>query len=165
MNRNVYQIPRRTFLRGASVSLALPFLEIMAPAISHAKAKASKPSPVRLCVLYKGCGVNPHSWDIVGGTETQFELSKILRPLAPVQKDVLVLGNLENQGSSDHMDAPGTFMSATRHRDKNRYSFDQRISDQVGGRNDLCQTLYTPNSKFDYIDTPKNSYLSGPLLP
>ena len=50
------------------MSLALPFLEIMAPAISHAKAKASKPSPVRLCVLYKGCGVNPHSWDIVGGT-------------------------------------------------------------------------------------------------
>ena len=73
------------------MSLALPFLEIMAPAISHAKAKASKPSPVRLCVLYKGCGVNPHSWDIVGGTETQFELSKILRPLAPVQKDILVL--------------------------------------------------------------------------
>ena len=94
MNRNVYQIPRRTFLRGAGVSLALPFLEIMAPAISHAKAKASKPSPVRLCVLYKGCGVNPHSWDIVGGTETKFELSKILRPLAPVQKDILVLGNL-----------------------------------------------------------------------
>ena len=54
MNRNAYQIPRRTFLKGAGVSLALPFLEIMKPAVSHAKAKAAKADPVRLCVLYKG---------------------------------------------------------------------------------------------------------------
>ena len=132
MKRSVYQIPRRTFLRGAGVTMALPFLEIMSPAISYAKTKA-KGAPLRLCALYKGCGVNPHSWDIVGGTESDFELSKILEPLAPVQKDILVLGNLDNQGSSDHMDAPGTFMSATQHRDKNRYSFDQRIADQIGG--------------------------------
>ncbi len=83
--------------------MALPFLEIMSPAISYAKTKA-KGAPVRLCALYKGCGVNPHSWDIVGGTESDFELSKILQPLAAVQKDILVLGNLDNQGSSDHMD-------------------------------------------------------------
>ena len=132
MNRSAYQIPRRTFLKGAGVSLALPFLDIMSPAVSDAKTKGAT-GPVRLCVLYKGCGMNPHSWDIVGGTETEFELSKILRPLTPVQKDILVLGNLDNLGSSDHMDAPGTFMSATRHRDKNRYSFDQRIADQIGG--------------------------------
>ena len=60
--------------------------------------------------------MNPHSWDIVGGTETKFEMSKILRPLAPVQKDILILGNLDNDGVSSHMDAPGTFMSATKHK-------------------------------------------------
>lgn len=112
------------------MSMALPLLDIMSPAITH--AEPTNAAPVRLCVLYKGCGVNPHSWDIVGGTETNFELSRILQPLSGVQKDILVVGNLENQGSSDHMDAPGTFMSSTRHKDNNRYSFDQRVADHIG---------------------------------
>jgi len=145
MNRNTYQIPRRTFLKGAGVSLALPFLDIMSPAVSYAKAKAEA-DPVRLCVLYKGCGVNPHSWDIVGGTETKFELSKILRPLAPVQKDILVLGNLDNDGVSSHMDAPGTFMSATKHKDPNRYSFDQRIADRLGGQTPIKSVQLTADN-------------------
>ena len=130
MRPHSYLIPRRTLLRGAGVSLALPMLDIMAPAI--ASAASSAPAPVRMCVLYKGCGVNPHSWDIVGGTETNFELSRILQPLHDVRNDVLVLGNLDNEGSSDHMDAPGTFMSATRHNDPQRYSFDQQIADRIG---------------------------------
>ena len=71
MRRNSYLIPRRTMLTGAGMSVALPLLDIMSPAISHAKPTA-QPSP-RLCVLYKGCGVNPHAWDIVGGTETDFD--------------------------------------------------------------------------------------------
>ncbi len=130
MRRNSYLIPRRTMLTGAGMSVALPLLDIMSPAISHAKPTA-QPSP-RLCVLYKGCGVNPHAWDIVGGTETDFELSKILQPLAGVQEDILVVGNLDNEGSSDHLDAPTTFMSGTRRNRVNRYSFDQRIADQIG---------------------------------
>ena len=148
MKRNAYRIPRRTFLRGAGVSLALPCLDIMSPAISYAKGKPkdAQSDPVRLCVLYKGCGVNPHSWDIYGGTETEFELSKILRPLAPVQKDILVLGNLDNDGVSSHMDAPGTFMSATRHRDKNRYSFDQRIADRIGGQTPIKSVQLTADN-------------------
>ena len=144
MTRSSYLIPRRTFLRGAGVSVALPLLEIMSPAISHARPAA--PAPVRLCVLYKGCGVNPHSWDVVGGTETNFELSRILRPLEPVQKDILVVGNLDNQGSSDHMDAPGTFMSATRHKDNNRYSFDQRIADQIGHKTPIKSLQLTADN-------------------
>jgi hypothetical protein len=130
MRQNSYLISRRTFLRGAGVSVALPLLDIMSPAISYARPAAAP--PVRLCVLYKGCGVNPHAWDIVGGTETEFELSKILQPLSGVQDDILVVGNLDNQGSSDHMDAPGTFMSASGHKSGNRYSFDQKIADQIG---------------------------------
>ena len=130
MRRNSYLIPRRTMLTGAGMSVALPLLDIMSPAISHAKPTAL-PSP-RLCVLYKGCGVNPHAWDIVGGTETDFELSKILQPLAGVQEDILVVGNLDNEGSSDHLDAPTTFMSGARRNRVNRYSFDQRNPDQIG---------------------------------
>ncbi len=145
MTRDSYLIPRRTFLRGAGVSLSLPLLDIMSPAVSYAKTKSAKP-PVRMCVLYKGCGVNPHAWDIVGGTETKFELSKIMQPLRPVQKDILVVGNLDNQGSSDHMDAPGTFMSAARHKSKQRYSFDQQIADQIGSQTPIKSLQLTADN-------------------
>ena len=130
MARHRYLIPRRSFLRGVGVSVALPLLDIMS-ADSRAATAASRPA-TRMCVLYKGCGVNPHSWDIVGGTETEFQLSHLLEPLDSVKQDILVLGNLDNEGSSDHMDAPGTFMSGARHQDKQRYSFDQRIADAIG---------------------------------
>ena len=123
--------------------MALPLLDIMSPAISYAMPKAT---PVRLCVLYKGCGVNPHAWDIVGGTETKFELSKILQPLAPVQNDILVVGNLDNQGESSHMDAPGAFMSAAKHKDENRYSFDQRIADQIGSQTPMQSMQLTADN-------------------
>ena len=129
MRRNSYLIPRRSMLRGAGMSVALPLLDIMSPAISY--ARPTETPPPRLCVLYKGCGVNPHAWDIVGGTETDFELSKILQPLAGVQDDILVVGNLDNEGSSSHLDAPTTFMSGTQRNRVNRYSFDQRIADQI----------------------------------
>lgn len=125
------------------MSMALPLLDIMSPAISYAMPKAT---PVRLCVLYKGCGVNPHAWDIVGGTETKFELSKILQPLAPVQNDILVVGNLDNQGESSHMDAPGAFMSAAKHKDENRYSFDQRIADQIGSQTPMQSMQLTADN-------------------
>lgn len=129
MRSKPYLIPRRTFLRGAGVSIALPLLDIMSPAFSHAQASEA---PVRLCVLYKGCGVNPHAWDIVGGTETEFEFSKIMQPLAGVKNDVLVVGNLENPGGGGHLNAPGGFMAGSIHKSGTRYSFDQRIADRVG---------------------------------
>ena len=144
MRHTSYLIPRRTFLRGVGVSLALPLLDIMSPAVSYGKPAAEP--PVRMCVLYKGCGVNPHAWDIAGGSETEFELSKILQPLAGAQNDVLVLGNLDNQGSSDHFDAPTTFMSATGHQAGNRYSFDQRIADQVGNETPIKSMQLTADN-------------------
>jgi len=116
----------------------------MSPAISS--AESTKDAPVRLCVLYKGCGVNPHSWDIVGGTETDFELSRILQPLSEVRDDILVVGNLDNQGSSDHMDAPGTFMSATKHKELNRYSFDQRVADRIGNETPIKSMQLTADN-------------------
>lgn len=123
-------IPRRSFIKGAGVSLALPLLDIMDS--DGGTLDPTPASPNRLCVLYKGCGVNPHSWDIAGGTETEFELSRILQPLEEIKRDILILGNLDNEGVSSHMDAPGTFMSATKHKDANRHSFDQKVANAIG---------------------------------
>ncbi len=81
-------LPRRTLLRGAGAALALPWLDAMA------HGPAEKP-PVRFAALYFPNGVNPHHWT-PEGKGAGFKLSKTLAPLAPHQKDILVLSNLWN---------------------------------------------------------------------
>ena len=49
-------LPRRTFLRGAGVTLALPLLDAMAPALSKAQDRASKPA-ARFATMYTPNGV------------------------------------------------------------------------------------------------------------
>ena len=66
--RSSYLIPRRTVLRGFGISMGLPLLDIMSPALGAAARHDS--NALRFCVLYKGCGVNPSSWDMPGASET-----------------------------------------------------------------------------------------------
>lgn len=84
------RLSRRTFLRGAGVSLALPWLESMA-------AETSRP-PVRMAFLYVPNGANMSAW-IPETTGPDFQLSKSLEPLQDVRDNVLVLSNLWNQAS------------------------------------------------------------------
>src|SRR5688572_4626455 len=84
------RISRRTFLRGAGVSLALPWLEATA-------ADTNRP-PVRMAFLYVPNGANMSAW-IPETTGPDFKLSKSLEPLADVRDNILVLSNLWNEGS------------------------------------------------------------------
>ncbi|MCH2580789.1 MAG: DUF1552 domain-containing protein, partial [Planctomycetes bacterium] len=90
--RDSYLISRRTLLRGLGASLALPWLDIMSPALGAVRAKP----PMRLGVLYKGNGVHPPSWDISGTGERKFELSPLLQPLAAQRQEVLFLSNVDH---------------------------------------------------------------------
>ena len=81
---------RRTLLRGAGVSLALPWLEAMA---------AGKPqAPKRMAFLYVPNGVNVKEW-APEGTGPGYKLSKTLEPLSALRDDILVLSNLWNEAS------------------------------------------------------------------
>jgi hypothetical protein len=81
---------RRTLLRGAGVTLGLPWLEAMgAPASSH---------PVRFAALYMPNGVNVPLWT-PQGTGREFQLSPTLAPLAGLRDSVTVLSGLWNEGS------------------------------------------------------------------
>jgi len=91
-----FSISRRTVLRGAGVTLALPWLEAMAPAASSSPAK----SPVRLAVLYMPNGVNVNAW-APEGVGRDFQLSSTLAPLGDFKDKILVLQNLWNQASKD----------------------------------------------------------------
>src|SRR5687767_562160 len=84
------RISRRTLLRGAGVSLALPWLEAMATETAKA--------PVRMGFLYVPNGANMSAW-VPEGTGRDFKLSKTLEPLKDLKDDILVLSNLWNQAS------------------------------------------------------------------
>ena len=86
---------RRTVLRGAGVTLALPWLEAMMPA-----ASAAPKLPVRLAVLYMPNGVNVNAW-APEGTGRDFKLSPTLEPLAEFKDKLLIPHNLWNANSKD----------------------------------------------------------------
>jgi hypothetical protein len=87
-------ISRRTVLRGAGVTLGLPWLEAMMPARASASAGPER-NPIRMAVLYMPNGVNTSLW-YPEGRGRDFTLSGSLEPLAGLKDDVVVLSNLWN---------------------------------------------------------------------
>jgi hypothetical protein len=105
-------LDRRTFLRGAGVTLALPVLDAMVPAFG-----ATTKAVPRLSFLYVPNGVNPATWAPVG-TGTDFKFSPALAALEPFRDRVTVLTNMshhsadrQNDGAGDHSRATGVFLS------------------------------------------------------
>ena len=87
-------LSRRTMLRGAGASLALPWLEAMMPSGASAAARA----PVRMAVLYMPNGVREDMWTPEGEGQ-EFTLSPTLKPLADLQSELIVATNLWNQSA------------------------------------------------------------------
>lgn len=84
-------ISRRTLLRGAGVSLGLPWLEAMA-------ATPSGKPPVRMAFLYMPNGVNVANW-FPKEKGRNFDLPKTLTPLASLKDQITVFSNLWNANS------------------------------------------------------------------
>jgi len=82
--RSKKTISRRTVLRGAGVTVALPWMESMA---------ATAPHPKRFAALFMGTGINEDHWAAKGSGEAM-ELSKTLEPLAPLKKKINVIDGL-----------------------------------------------------------------------
>ncbi len=78
------KITRRTVLRGAGVTMALPWLESM---------EAATANPKRFAVLFMGTGINEDHWSARGQGEAM-QLSKTLEPLAPLKKKINVIDGL-----------------------------------------------------------------------
>jgi hypothetical protein len=116
-------LSRRTVLRSAGVSLALPFLDAMVPA-STALAQTAAMPKMRAGFFYLPHGAimgnTSHGpamdrWT-PSGAGADFKLSPILSSLEPYKKYVTSFGNLENAASagSVHTLNPATWLSATR---------------------------------------------------
>src|ERR1700675_2547356 len=94
MSTPLISISRRALLRGAGVTLGLPWLEAMACAASSKLPK----SPVRMAVLYMPNGVNTDAWSPQGNGR-DFTLSPTLAPLQDLKDQVVVMSNLWNAAS------------------------------------------------------------------
>jgi len=115
-------LPRRTFLKGVGVTLALPLLDAMVPALSVAAETAAKPVR-RLGFIYMPNGVSMNFSGInywkPRGEGTSFELSPILAPLEPFRKRMVVVGGLthhtadasEDGANGDHARGTSTWLT------------------------------------------------------
>jgi hypothetical protein len=89
---NRRHIPRRTVLRGAGASIALPLLDAMVPAFTSTKLTAANPVH-RLGVVYVPMGMNMAKY--TPPVDGELSLSPILQPLDPYRNRMLVLSGLD----------------------------------------------------------------------
>src|SRR5499425_2511509 len=96
-------ISRRTVLKGAGITLALPFLDAMVPAATALAQTAAAPK-MRTAFFYIPHGAIMYNtahgpamdkWS-PSGAGANFKLSPILSSLEPYKKYVNSFGNLEN---------------------------------------------------------------------
>ena len=131
-------LPRRTFLRGMQVSLALPLLDAMVPAATALDKTPAKPVP-RLGFVFIPMGCDHARWTpkdapVLG------ELSPILKPLEPVKDHLTVFTNFELQNAypGTHSTSNAAFLSAAhaKHTESSDYylgtSVDQHAARQLG---------------------------------
>jgi len=87
-------ISRRTVLRGAGVTMALPWLESL-PAF----ADTTSPFPKRFGVIFMGNGINEKEW-AAEGQGADMKLSKTLSVLEPIKHKINVIDGLFNKNST-----------------------------------------------------------------
>jgi hypothetical protein len=134
------RVTRRTILRGLGVSLALPWLESLAPQASAGVAGIAGP-PQRMAFMFVPNGVHLPDW-----TPKQFgygfDLPHILRPLSPVHEDVMVIsglthdkGRANGDGAGDHARSASVFLTGAQPRKTDGENIRSGVSvDQVAAQ-------------------------------
>jgi hypothetical protein len=107
-------IPRRTLLKGAGVSFALPLLDAMIPAATAA-AKTSAIGVRRLGYVFMPMGCDESRWT-PESENTLDKLSPILDSLKPVKDKMTVFTNMELRSAypGSHATSNSSFLSAAK---------------------------------------------------
>jgi hypothetical protein len=134
-------LPRRTFLRAAGVTVALPLLDSMLPAQTPLVKTAAKGKP-RFMGIYVPHGATMDLWTPAKEGDG-FELTEILQPLSKVKKYVNVITNTGHRMASgvgsdagaDHARSAAVFLTGS-HPEKDRIkvgtSVDQVAAQRIG---------------------------------
>jgi hypothetical protein len=155
-------IPRRTFLRGASVTLALPLLDAMLPAQTALAQTAASPKP-RFVGVFFPHGMSPGYWNAEKEGPLPDKLPTIVEPLARLKEQTVILDGLwsksaeppEGTTGSDHWVA-AAFLTAIKPRKTagsdvsvGSPTIDQVIAQKIGQDNllpSLQLAVEDPNS-------------------
>src|SRR5216117_580334 len=155
-------IPRRTFLRGAGVTLALPLLEAMIPAATALAQTPAAPKPRFVGVFYPH-GMGPGHWEPEKEGPLPEKLPFITETLEKVKDQTVVVSGLwsksaeppEGTTGSDHWVA-AAFLTAIKPRKTagsdasvGSNTIDQLIADKIGQENllpSLQLAVEDPNS-------------------
>ena len=131
-------LSRRMFLRGAGTTLALPFLDAMAPALV-AQAKATP----RLGFIYIANGVIQKQWT-PSTTGRGFELTPTLKPLEGIKNQLNVVSGLAHlqadtfgDGTGDHPRASAAWLTGVHAYDRTQPGVEVRLTttaDQIAAR-------------------------------
>src|SRR5678815_4129492 len=116
-------LSRRTVLKGAGITLALPLLDAMVPAATALAQTAASPT-LRMGFFYiphgaimgnTSHGPQMDRWT-PSGAGADFKLNSILKSLEPYKRYVTSFGNLQNQAmvGGVHSLAPATWLSGTK---------------------------------------------------
>ncbi len=114
-------LSRRTVLRGLGVTVALPLLDAMVPALSAVARTAAKPAQ-RYGFFYMPNGVAMNHTGVnywkPTATGSDFEFSPILKPLEAYRQKVTVVSGLHNRqaeafgdGNGDHTRSTGSWLT------------------------------------------------------
>lgn len=125
-------LSRRRFLRGAGVTLALPFLECLQPVFGRA---AQVQAPQRLFIISNNLGFLPKPF-FPKNAGRGYELSPTLEPLAEVRDEFTLFSGMSHPDVNGGHSAENCFLTAARGPTKsgfrNQISLDQFAAEKLG---------------------------------
>jgi hypothetical protein len=155
---SISALPRRTFLKGAGATLALPFLEAAQP-------KSVPLSPKRMAFFYVPNGVAQKAWH-PEQTGENFALSPSLLPLEKIRSKITLHTNLDRikvPGTDGHAQASSCYLSSATPDELSpagyplKRTIDQVIADEAGKHTafrslELSCNSYKDNRESVYFD-------------
>lgn len=142
------RVPRRTVLRGAGCSVALPLLDLMSPVASAASPENSK-HPVRMACFFFANGAIMPEWKPVG-EGSDYQLSATHQPLSELRDDLVLFSGLtqhharaNGDGPGDHARNASAFLTGAQPRKTSGadiragVSIDQAVAEQIGWKTHL----------------------------
>ena len=162
-------LPRRTVLRGIGATVALPFLDAMAPALTASAKTAANPIP-RLGFVYAPNGMFLSNFHPAGAGGRDYPITPILRPLEAFRDQLVVVSGLSNngvvspnEGGGVHTRAHGGWLSGvlpkrTEGADiEAGKTIDQYAADRLGADTSLRSLQLTTDSNFT-VGNCENGY-------
>lgn len=150
MNRS-WHLDRRTVLKGAGVSLSLPWLEGMTAGLSAAQKRTAPELPRRLCCVMFPYGVAmprdgtpERQWGwFPTGEGKDYQYTNVLDPLTPLKDEVTVFAGLSHPRcrSMNGHDTGDTFLTANHLAPgtyRNTVSLDQLVAGYLGEQTRLA---------------------------